>query len=208
MAFKEFIFSHFPHRWLNKKAEGTKKLFTGLGKILDWVQEYANIVIRNNSTRTSVEILQEMENEYGIVINPSADIKLRRARIIAKKRMVDSPITKIGLVSIFEALGIQIEIKSYFNESIMLFIIKTNILSISFSEMIDVLHKNIRAHVGLVLEAPENIDIGVSTGAIIDIEIAYNIVFNTYHKELEFVNEVNTGILTIFENEYNISWKG
>lgn len=105
--FIEFLYSYFPHRWLNKEAEGTKKLFLGLGKSIDYVEQYVDLLNRNNSVRTADELITDLENEYGLVVNPSFDIDFRRKRIVAKMRMQDSPITKNSLIQMLEILGLK-----------------------------------------------------------------------------------------------------
>ena len=103
--FLDFLYQHIPHRWLNQKARGTKRLFEGLAKSVKYVYDYVNMLERNNHTRTADEIITELENEYGITVNPSYDLDFRRERIIAKIRMQDSPITERQLVSILEMMG-------------------------------------------------------------------------------------------------------
>lgn len=103
--FLEFLYAHIPHRWLNQKAKGTKKLFEGLAKNINYIYDFVTMVDRNNHTRKAEEILIDLENEYGITVNPSYDLEFRRERILAKIRMQDSPITERQLVSILEMMG-------------------------------------------------------------------------------------------------------
>ena len=63
------------------------------------------MIDRNNHTTKAEEILTDLENEYGIIVNPSYDLEFRRERILAKIRMQDSPITERQLVSILEMMG-------------------------------------------------------------------------------------------------------
>lgn len=147
--FIDFLYNHIPHRWLNKKAEGTKKLFEGLGKSFNYIEEYINILTRNNSVRTSVELIEELENEYGLSINPEYDIDFRRSRIIAKIRMQDCPVTKEDIIKMLEVLG--------FYDCKVINHINTFTMSIKFkipeqcsnriSETAKLINENIRAHI-------------------------------------------------------------
>ena len=61
--FLEFLYAHIPHRWLNKKARGTKKLFEGIAKNINYIYDFVTMLDRNNHTIQSEEILTELENE-------------------------------------------------------------------------------------------------------------------------------------------------
>ena len=104
-SFSSFLYEHIPHRWLNQKAKGTKRLFEGLGESIEYVNGFAEMFKRNNQTRKVTELITELENEYGITVNPSYDLDFRRERIIAKIRMQDSPVTKEDLIAMLEGMG-------------------------------------------------------------------------------------------------------
>ncbi len=147
--FIDFLYQHIPHRWLDKKAKGTKKLFNGLGNSFKYAEDYINLLKRNNSTRTAVELLEELENEYGLSINPEYDIDFRRSRIIAKIRMQDCPVTKDDLIKMLEILGFyDCEIVNYLNTFTMS--IKFKIpeeYSNRIAETKKLIDENIRAHI-------------------------------------------------------------
>ena len=42
--FLEFLYAHIPHRWLNKKAKGTKKLFKGLAKNVNYIYDFVTMI--------------------------------------------------------------------------------------------------------------------------------------------------------------------
>lgn len=149
--FLEFLYAHIPHRWLNKKAKGTKKLFEGFAKNINYGYDFVTMLDRNNHTRQAEELITELENEYGIVVNPSYDLDFRRERIIAKIRMQDSPITERQLVSILEMMG-------FFDVKIMPLLGKFQVeiamqipqeCAYKMDEVQKMLHENLRAHIGV-----------------------------------------------------------
>ena len=149
--FLEFLYAHIPHRWLNKKAKGTKRLFEGLAKSISYLNGFVEMLQRNNQTRKSEELITELENEYGIVVNPSYDLDFRRERIIAKIRMQDSPITERQLVSILEMMG-------FFDVKITPLLGKFQVeiamqipqeCAYKMDEVQKMLHENLRAHIGV-----------------------------------------------------------
>lgn len=184
--FIEFLYSYFPHRWLNKKAEGTKKLFSGLGKSIDYLEEYIDLLKKNNSVRTSDELITDLENEYGLVINPSLDIEFRRKRIIAKMRMQDSPITKESLIQILQILGlINCNIYTDYRKFLMTTTFELENkdykeTSIITNEVYKILNENVRAHIifnfnAIIKDFFENIN---------DINIT-NLIILSYFKNFE-----------------------
>jgi len=152
--FLEFLYAHIPHRWLNKKAKGTKKLFEGLAKNINYIYDFVTMIDRNNHTRQAEEILTDLENEYGITVNPSYDLEFRRERILAKIRMQDSPITERQLVSILEMMGFyDIEIvpdigKFQINISMKV----PEEYRFKVYEIQNILEESIRAHIGIYWE--------------------------------------------------------
>lgn len=115
--FLDFLYSHFPHRWLDKKAKGTKRLFTGLEKSIEYGANWVDLVKRNHSIQTADELIPELENEYGLSMNPSYDTAFRKRLIITRMRAQDSPITKMDLIQMLETLGLEnCTIKNYYNE--------------------------------------------------------------------------------------------
>ncbi len=149
--FLEFLYAHIPHRWLNQKAKGTKKLFEGLAKNINYIYDFVTMVDRNNHTRKAEEILIDLENEYGITVNPSYDLEFRRERILAKIRMQDSPITERQLVSILEMMGFyDIEIVpdiGKFQIDISIKVLEEYRYKVY--EIQQILEESIRAHIGI-----------------------------------------------------------
>ncbi len=147
--FKEFLYNHIPHRWLNPKSYGTNKLFTGLGNILDTFELYTDSLQRNNSTRTALELLPDLENEYAIEVKPSYDVDYRRKLIIAKKRMQDSPITLPNLINLLLLFNnIVVKVENNFNASTMrIFFEPKSQLPTITPEVRQMIEENIRAHV-------------------------------------------------------------
>ncbi len=150
-SFSSFLYKHIPHRWLNQKAKGTKRLFEGLGESIEYVNGFAEMLKRNNQTRKVTELITELENEYGITVNPSYDLDFRRERIIAKIRMQDSPVTKEDLIAMLEGMG--------FYDCIVEPLIGKFQIKISMkvpekyrykvAEIQQLLEENIRAHIGI-----------------------------------------------------------
>ena len=152
--FLEFLYAHIPHRWLNKKAKGTKKLFEGMAKNINYIYDFVTMLDRNNHTRQAEEILTELENEYGIAVNPSYDLNFRRERILAKIRMQDSPVTEKQLVSILEMMGFyEIEIQPDIGKFQINISIKVpEEYRYKVYEIRQILEESIRAHIGIYWE--------------------------------------------------------
>ena len=149
--FITFLYQHMPHRWLNQKAKGTKRLFEGLGESIEYINSFAQMLQRNNQTRQVRELITELENEYGIPINPSYDLAFRRERIIAKIRMQDSPITKKDLIEMLEAMGfydcVVEPVLGGFQINISMKIPAEFLYKVP--EVQPLLEENIRAHIGI-----------------------------------------------------------
>ncbi|KKX52557.1 MULTISPECIES: putative phage tail protein [Brevibacillus] len=92
MGFKDFLFNHFPHRWLDPNKPGTARIFNGLGNILDYAFSLVEKVSAESRIRTSVDSLSDREMESGLPVSPALDIETRRNRILAKKREVGGPV--------------------------------------------------------------------------------------------------------------------
>lgn len=152
--FLEFLYAHIPHRWLNQKAKGTKKLFEGMAKNINYIYDFVTMLDRNNHTRQAEEILTELENEYGIAVNPSYDLNFRRERILAKIRMQDSPVTEKQLVSILEMMGFyEIEIQPDIGKFQINISIKVpEEYRYKVYEIRQILEESIRAHIGIYWE--------------------------------------------------------
>lgn len=152
--FLEFLYAHILHRWLNKKAKGTKKLFEGMAKNINYIYDFVTMLDRNNHTRQAEEILTELENEYGIAVNPSYDLEFRRERILAKIRVQDSPITEKQLVSILEMMGFyDIEIQPDIGRFQINISIKVpEEYRYKVYEIRQILEESIRAHIGIYWE--------------------------------------------------------
>lgn len=151
--FKNFLYKHFPHRWLNKNAEGTERLFGGLGRSLVYIWSYIELLRKNNSVHTAEEIISELENEYGIPVNPSISIEFRRQRILARMRIQDSPVTKSDLIKMLETLGLQeckIENK-YNNYKIVVWFTISGSLPKQLPEGKKMLEENVRAHITFII---------------------------------------------------------
>lgn len=152
--FLEFLYAHIPHRWLNKNAKGTKRLLEGFAENLAYLNGFIDMLKRNHQTRKAEELITELENEYGIVVNPSYDLAFRREKIVAKMRMQDSPITVQELIKILEMMGFfDVEVKPLLGE----FQIEIRVKSpeqcrYKLFEILQMLHENIRAHINLSVE--------------------------------------------------------
>ncbi|MGF9909495.1 putative phage tail protein [Brevibacillus porteri] len=92
MGFKEFLLNFIPHRWLDKKAVGTIRLFQALGKALDYVMSLVDMVKEESRVKTALNSLGTREVEYGLPVDQSLDIETRRKRILAKKREQGGPV--------------------------------------------------------------------------------------------------------------------
>lgn len=152
--FSNFLLTHFPHRWLDRNAEGTQKLFSGLGEALAYASSFTKLLKRNHSLRSAEEALAELENEYGLTINPSLDASVRRGRIIAKMRLQDSPVTKSDLLGMLAALdfdGCDIVMKDRFNMLVRFAHPEKG--QGEMKEMRTLLEENVRAHILFELNA-------------------------------------------------------
>ena len=168
--FLEFLYAHIPHRWLNKKAKGTKKLFEGLAKNVNYIYDFVTMIDRNNHTTKAEEILTDLENEYGITVNPSYDLEFRRERILAKIRMQDSPITERQLVSILEMMGFYdvkiIPLLGKFQINIQMQMPQE--CGYKAAEIQKMLHENLRAHIGIgTIYVLPTIETNVLVGAMV-----------------------------------------
>ncbi|UED70703.1 putative phage tail protein [Brevibacillus sp. HD3.3A] len=92
MGFKDFLFNFIPHRWLDLKKEGTRRLFEGLGKALDYVMGMVDMVKAETRVKTAINSLSEREIEHGLPVDATLDIETRRKRILAKKREQGGPV--------------------------------------------------------------------------------------------------------------------
>ena len=125
---------------------------TQIGKILtDEKTLVPSEIVGNNHTRKAEEILIDLENEYGITINPSYDLEFRRERILAKIRMQDSPITERQLVSMLEMMGFyDIEIVPDIGKFQIDISIKVpEEYRYKVYEIQQILEESIRAHIGI-----------------------------------------------------------
>lgn len=152
--FLEFLYEYIPHRWLNKKAKGTKRLFEGLAKSMEYCNHFVEMLQRNNQTRKVDELITELENEYGIVVNPSYDLDFRRERMIAKIRMQDSPVTAQELIEVLESMGFfDVEVKPLLGEfQINIKMKSPEQCRYKLYEVLQMLHENLRAHIGFGVE--------------------------------------------------------
>lgn len=115
-AWFELLFSFFPHRWLDRRLDGTKKLFDGLSGVFGYAQGFSDKLDENSIVMTALEAIPDYEREYGIKTEPNLTIEQRRNQILAKKRMMDSP-TKIADVQrIANAFNLDVYVMNYFSE--------------------------------------------------------------------------------------------
>ncbi len=152
--FLEFLYAHIPHRWLNQKAKGTKKLFEGLAKDFVYLHGFVAMLKKNNQTRNAEELITELENEYGIAVNPSYDLDFRRERILAKIRMQDNPITEKALIEVLEIMGFfDIVIRPDIGKfHVFVSMTVPSKYNYKLYEIQGIVEENIRAHIGLYLE--------------------------------------------------------
>lgn len=173
MDFFEFLLSFIPHRWLDKKKTGVKRLFGGIANILEWTDKYRQIIVSNSSARTTVELLPDLESEYGLTVNPNMTDEVRRQRIIAKKRERGSIVQEEDLLSLISAYGLSASVERPQNCMLAVNIIISQRSTEGLLDILtELLENNIRAHIMLtckiILEQkPLNIYLGTAlqTGA-------------------------------------------
>ncbi|MBU7314043.1 putative phage tail protein [Paenibacillus oleatilyticus] len=149
MNFSSFLMSFFPHRWLNPKHPGNKKLFEGLGKTLDQMNNLLQQVKNESRVLTAVDTIPLREDEYGIPSDPSIPLDIRRSSIIARMREQARPITKEDLLNALRSYGLEAEITTIPGQSIM----KIRIISPygeppGFKQIQEFVEEVTRAHVG------------------------------------------------------------
>ena len=190
MDFFDYLLSFMPHRWLNRKKKGVQRLFGGLAKVLEWVDGYRQVVVRNSSTRTAVEIIPELESEYGLPVNPAnLNIEARRQRIVAKKRERGGVVQENDVASLIAAYGLEATLERPENCVLMINMpsgIKPDGL---FENIRDLLEHNVRAHVRYAMnyniDMPKDIYIGtsVSTKKLYHIEMGWPITNPTLNHD-------------------------
>ena len=193
--FLEFLYAHIPHRWLNKKAKGTKKLFEGLAKNINYIYDFVTMIDRNNHTTKAEEILTDLENEYGIIVNPSYDLEFRRERILAKIRMQDSPITERQLVSILEMMGFyDIEIVPDIGKfQIDIQMQMPQECGYKAGEIQKMLHENLRAHIGIgTIYVLPTIETNILVGTMVQQSIFVEILPYVETEEWESISKIDT----------------
>ena len=193
--FLEFLYAHIPHRWLNKKAKGTKKLFKGLAKNVNYIYDFVTMIDRNNHTTKAEEILTDLENEYGITVNPSYDLEFRRERILAKIRMQDSPITERQLVSILEMMGFyDIEIVPDIGKfQIDIQMQMPQECGYKAGEIQKMLHENLRAHIGIgTIYVLPTIETNILVGTMVQQSIFVEILPYVETEEWESISKIDT----------------
>lgn len=197
--FLDFLYSHFPHRWLDKKAEGTKRLFTGLEKSIEYGANWVELVKRNHSIQTADELIPELENEYGLSINPSYDTAFRKRLIITRMRAQDSPITKMDLIQMLETLGLEnCTIKNYHNEyriAVHFRLPEDN--QNRLVEAKNLLEENVRAHIAFYFNA------------IVESNV-FNTNFVSFYRFIISISIQNLNIKTLYlngERQLDGSWQ-
>ena len=194
--FLEFLYAHIPHRWLNKKAKGTKKLFKGLAKNVNYIYDFVTMIDRNNHTTKAEEILTDLENEYGIIVNPSYDLEFRRERILAKIRMQDSPITERQLVSILEMMGFyDIEIVPDIGKfQIDIQMQMPQECGYKAGEIQKMLHENMRAHIGMgMMYVLPTLETNIPVGTMVQQSVFVDILPDTEYDDWESECVIDTG---------------
>lgn len=178
MKWVEFIMSFFPHRWLNKKLDGTKRLLNGFDKSFEEVHKFVDLIKKNSKVRTAVEALFDYESEYGININPSYDEKLRRQQITAKKRMMDSPTKIDDVINIAAAFNMDADVKNYVNnysqEINLEFKKGFNYNTLAIDLCINMLEEVKRAHIGSKYSVSKTLNLGVFQGGCISTAVTYH----------------------------------
>ncbi|MCP1306477.1 putative phage tail protein [Paenibacillus tyrfis] len=149
MNFSSFLMSFFPHRWLNPKLHGNKKMFEGLGKTLDQMNDLLQQVKNESRVLTAVDTISLREDEYGIPSDPSIPLDIRRSSIIARMREQARPITKDDLLNALRSYGLEAEITNIPGQSLM----KIKIVSpygepSGFQQIQEFVEEVTRAHVG------------------------------------------------------------
>ncbi|MDR6883014.1 putative phage tail protein [Bacillus sp. 3255] len=148
MNFSTFLASFFPHRWLDLKKGGTKKLLDGLGLTLTWLYDLLQHVVYESRVMTSIDTLTTREKEFGILPDPSLSNEFRRARIIAKTRELSGVVTKEAIALSLQSYGVSVEIENDYSNSIM----KIKVLNVigvpeGYDQIQAYIRNSVRAHV-------------------------------------------------------------
>ena len=149
MEFKDFLVAIFPHRWLNPGAPGNTRLFTGLGVVLDQMDDLVNQIQKEMLISTAVETIPAREAEYGLPIDPSLTLATRRANLINKKRERGGPINKDELIKTLRTYGIEAMIQNIHSLHVMkIKIVSTKGEPDNFTQIKQLVEGITRAHVG------------------------------------------------------------
>ncbi|MCI1696458.1 putative phage tail protein [Aneurinibacillus aneurinilyticus] len=149
MGFMDFLFNMFPHRWLKRDAPGTFRFFIGLGNVLDKYDEMVKQVEREADVRTAVLTLPEREGEYGLNIDPSLPLDVRRNRLIVRMGEEGGPTNKKDFeAALTMLLGAPTKIITYPNEHAVIYECENNGQPINISNANEYILRNKRAHVG------------------------------------------------------------
>ena len=180
MDFFDYLLSFMPHLWLNRKKKGVQRLFGGLAKILEWIDEYRQVVVRNSSTRSAIEILSELESEYGLSVSPTnLSIEARRQRIIAKKRERGGVVQEGDIISLIAAYGLQATLERPENCMLLITVSAAQRPEGAYTNVQEVLENNIRAQVEYDLcysiEISRTIHVGtfVASKRVCKIEVSF-----------------------------------
>lgn len=175
MGFKDFLLSFFPHRWLDPKSAGNIRLFGGLGLVLDQYDALVSQVKQEMRVSTAVDSIPFREAEYGLPVNPSLPLGVRRSNIMAKMRERGGPITKPDLLNALDAYGIKATLENDYENSVMWIRIDPDYTDVSdFGQIAAFVERVTRAHVGKVWAIPfsvtnqKGIDITVFHRAIVN----------------------------------------
>lgn len=153
MAFKDFLLSFFPHRWLNPNHPNNLKFFEGLSNSLDYVNGLIDSVSLESNIVTATDLIVLYEKEYNITTDTALPIEIRRANILAQKRKLNNPITKQDLISILETAGLTVDITNIRDQYRMnIKILSPHGTPSNFEQVKDLVEKITRAHIEKVYE--------------------------------------------------------
>ncbi len=176
MDFFEFLLSYIPHRWLDKTKPGVQRLFGGLVQILEWLDTYRSIIVRNSSTSTAEELLPELESEYGVIVNPTdMGIDVRRQKIIAKKREHGGVIQEEDLVLMLAAYGLNVTLERPEHCVLIVNIPAGQKSDRLFENVSELLESNVRAHVSYTMSYNAEVSRNIFVGNVVFVKKDYKI---------------------------------
>ncbi len=205
MDFFEFLLSYIPHRWLDKTKVGVQRLFGGLARTLNWLDDYRNIIVRNSSTSTAEELLPELESEYGLPVNPAnMGIDARRQKIIAKKREHGGVIQEDDLLSLLAAYGLKATLERPEHCILIVNIPAGKKSDRLFENVSELLENNVRAHVGYTISYNAEVSHSIFTGNIVFTKKEYLIEPTWAETNLSLDQHVSVGIIGKYKKSQEI----